>query len=258
MKELIKQKITNIRKKYKLTRKELEAISGFKERNISAYERGEVNPSIDYINFISLYFGYTKESILSDSSELAPLDKAVRILLMYQSIFNYDDEKMADLLGLLGGCDKETAIGVLYSNYLNENNALSIKVPAVTLRIAKNLNIKFSLLSDYSLADLADSYADSVKRRHISHKAFYELIERDFKVKDEIKELENNGLDITPDYYASIIKKRNNPETITPLSTLADIPEKHKELLALLPVAPDSFVDEIIKKLKAMQDLQRI
>lgn len=45
---------------------------------------------------------------------------------------------------------------------------------------------------------------------------------------------------------------------ITPLTTVDNIPEKYKELLNLLKFAPDSFVDELIKKLKAMKDLQSL
>ena len=63
MKDLINIRLEDIRKEHKLTRKALEEISGFKARNIENYERGISKPSNEYIEFISLYFGYKKEYI---------------------------------------------------------------------------------------------------------------------------------------------------------------------------------------------------
>ena len=90
------------------------------------------------------------------------------------------------------------------------------------------------------------------------NKDYYNQVKKILETQKEDKELEKNGLNITPEYYASIIKKRNNPETITPLNTPENIPPKHQELLSLLRFAPDSFTDEIIAKLKAMQKLQNL
>jgi len=52
----MKKLLIEIRKSKKLTRKELSDISGFKERTIASYERGEREPTKEYINFIESYF----------------------------------------------------------------------------------------------------------------------------------------------------------------------------------------------------------
>jgi len=55
------------------------------------------------------------------------------------------------------------------------------------------------------------------------------------------------------------ISSKSQPETTyTPISKLDEIPEKFKEILELLPFAPDSFIDTLTDKLKAMRDAQKL
>ena len=99
MNKKINEILTTIRKEHKLTRPDIERIAGFKVSTIESYERGSRKPSIEYIEFISLYFGYKKEYI-EGKSEDKFLDYGIKTLLMYQSIYNYDDKKMAELLAI--------------------------------------------------------------------------------------------------------------------------------------------------------------
>lgn len=226
----INKKLEQIRRERKLTRKDLENISGFKERTIGSYERGENYPSKEYLDFISLYFGYTKDSILDEKSDIAKLDNFTNTILMYKSIYNETDEKMAILLSYAYDDIKK-----YYDNIENIYNVFKNNLDISQLiKICETLHITFDcLVKDLSIFT------------HITPKE-----------KEKIKELNTIGLNITPEYYASIIKKRNTPEKITPLNTLSDIPPKHQELLELLKFAPDSFADEIIKKLKEIKKLQ--
>ena len=266
MKTLVSEKLEKIRKERKISRRELHDISGFKEPTIVSYEKGINQPSNEYLDFISLYFGYTKDSILDNKTpKLVKMDKMVNTLLMYQSIFNYTDEKMAELLGYADDCAGIDIkdIGVCYrENLLNNEWKPSKKIAKIILETAKALNIKFSLLSGYGLDDEIKSYmvygGKEIGADESDYKDFFNQVKKILETQKEVKELEKNGLNITPEYYASIIKKRNNPETITPLNAPENIPPKHQELLSLLRFAPDSFTDEIIAKLKAMQKLQNL
>ena len=61
MKKLINKTIEKIRKDNKLSRRELAELSGFKERTILSYERGENQISSEYLKFICLYFGFCSD-----------------------------------------------------------------------------------------------------------------------------------------------------------------------------------------------------
>lgn len=267
MKTLVSEKLEKIRKERKISRRELHDISGFKEPTIVSYEKGINQPSNEYLDFISLYFGYTKDSILNNNSDkLVKMDKTVNTLLMYQSIFNYTDEKMQKLLKdalFIVDTDsfneKENRFNpkkVTYKDFKKGNFWLYFGSENFLL-IAKTLNITYDCLSPFSLLDdIKATMDDSGYKEYSRYKSFYDDIQETIKYKDDIDFWNKNGLNITPEYYASIIKKRNMPEKITPLNTLSDIPPKHQELLELLKFAPDSFTDEIIKKLKEIKKLQ--
>lgn len=51
------QRITKLRKKSGLSRKAIAQKSGFAERTIAAYERGERKPTLKYLGFLSLEYG---------------------------------------------------------------------------------------------------------------------------------------------------------------------------------------------------------
>lgn len=268
MKTLVSEKLEKIRKERKLSRRGLHDISGFKEPTIVSYEKGINQPSNEYLDFVSLYFGYTKDSILDDKTpKLEKMDKIVNTLLMYQSIFNYTDDKMQKLLkGALFVTDmdnfdeKENRYKMKQISYndFKKYGRISDRADNI-IRIAKALNVTYDCLSEFRLIDDIQAVTDDEGYQKYSHyKSFYDDIKESMQFKGEIDLLNASGLNITPEYYANIIKKRNNPETITPLNTLENIPPKHQELLSLLRFAPDSFTDEIIAKLKAMQKLQNL
>lgn len=243
MKNLVGKKLEKIRVDNKLSRRQMLELSGFKERTIISYEKGINPPSSEYIDFISLYFGYTKDSILNNNSDkLVKMDKMVNTLLMYQSIFNYTDEKMAELLA------------ISKDNFLSIIELKTMLNPSKILKIAYALNIYPANLLQFETLEYMDNlfydYFANKNRSDENKKKINEYlgIPTSLQLDDFIH--------ITPEYYASIIKKRNTPEKITPLNTLSDIPPKHQELLELLKFAPDSFTDEIIKKLKEIKKLQ--
>lgn len=71
----IKIKLTSMRINAKLSRRKLAEISGFNEHTIKAYEITQTPPSRDYVEFCSLYFGYTLESIIdSTKKQLEKMD----------------------------------------------------------------------------------------------------------------------------------------------------------------------------------------
>lgn len=249
------QKLEKIRKNAKLSRRALSDISGFNERTILSYERAERLPNDRYLEFVSLYFGYTKESILNDKSDLIKLDKFVNCLLMYQSIFNYDDNKMAELLELQNKDDyKQRYIKSDIGNFLYDCVEIAIK-----------LKIKLSCLTPhkYDISKFLKIFTnETYKKDFNSHKSglddFYGIVEEGIDLNDKLNKLEKTGLEITPSYYASIIKKRNNPETLTPKLITDTLPKSHKKLIDLLPYASDEFINEVIKILEKKKNLSKL
>nr|WP_314398246.1 helix-turn-helix transcriptional regulator [uncultured Campylobacter sp.] len=243
MKKLINKTIEKIRKDNKLSRRELAELSGFKERTILSYERGENQISSEYLKFICLYFGFC-----SDLS--TELNKIIRVILMYQEIYNYSDETMARLLNM--PTKKYKADFNLLPD--SENQSMTKHYTAheiIDLLFYTKITPNSIKGDDFWLftRDYTDKITLEFQSGVLSNKKWDIYYTR-------IQEIKNNTIDITPEYYASIIKKRNTPEKITPLNTTSDIPPKHRELLELLKFAPDSFTDEIIKKLKEIKKLQ--
>lgn len=232
MNKKINEVLTDIRKKHKLTRKGLENISGFKVSRIESYERGNRVPSNDYIEFISLYFGYSMDFINDKTKTI--LNDFIRVINMFQSIYNYDNEYMSKLLNIT----KKEYEKKYY--YLTKENLVNKNLDDIFLIIEK-LNIKPSCVN-LILREL--------ETKKIHFKKDIENLEKRFL------KLENLGINITPEYYAQIIKERNNPKTVTPDTRKEDIPEKYKEILELLPYAPDSFLNTIIQKLKTIKETQ--
>ncbi len=268
MEKLINQKLEDIRKKHKLTRKGLEFISGFKERTIGSYERGEREISKEYIEFICLFFGVEKDNFYFQISDVA------RIILMYKSIYNYDNEKMAKLLKMpLEEYKKKINLNRsdIDFNYIEYT-------PNERFYIAEKLGIKPSLLYGRLEEDKKNiiKNLERIEYKKIKEitpeKEYYEIggeliFNENFKkMKDEaIKDIlerenkaEKKGINITPEYYASIIKQRNNPQTVTPNTQKETIPNKYKEILELLPYAPDSFIKTLKEKLETMKKVQEL
>lgn len=263
--ENLNQKLEKIRKNAKLSRRALSNISGFNERTILSYEKAE-NPASDrYLEFVSLYFGYTKESILNDKSDLIKLDKFVNCLLMYQSIFNYDDNKMAELLEIpkdikILNIKDETATEFYQETYIKNDEKRHI---IDCIETAIKLKIKLSCLSNYTANDLLKTFIDKENKEFYNHykqgfSDFFSLVKDGINFSDKLNELEKTGLEITPSYYASIIKKRNNPETLTPNLITDTLPKNHKKLIDLLPYASDEFINEVIEILEKKKNLSKL
>ncbi len=293
MKKLINEIITDIRKEHKLSRKGMENLGGFKERTIIGYERGEREVSDKYIDFLSLYFGYKEEYIRGLSNDDKKMDNILNTLLMYQSIYDYDDKKMEDLLDgiLFELCEdirltmkyeelKNTLIsGDFYEGILrkgfNDDNVYSKEYSdTYVFRIAETLSIKPSIINGSlnSWKNNALAYASRKKIEILrdGDEEYYEIFElgqlTDKERNEELKEMierenkaEKNGIGITPEYYANIIKKRNQPkENYTPTSELNEIAPKYKEILELLPFAPDSFIATLTDKLRTLKETQQL
>lgn len=239
MQKLINEVIADIRKKHKLSRKGLENLSGFKERTIIAYERGEREVSKEYIEFMSLYFGYTEDYVRGKGIFL--LSDFLQIVNIYQSIYDYDDEKMSKLLNISINEYQESfnfTSKAKYDHIYCNNRTNEVFI------ILEKLNIKPSSMK---------LFLYNIQKNEIH---------RDSKIlnlDDRYNKLELNGINITPEYYANIIKKRNEPkENYTPISEVNKLPEKYKEIIELLPFAPDSFIDTLIEKLKTLKEAQKL
>lgn len=234
MKDLINIRLEEIRKEHKLSRKGLEEISGFKARTIESYERGQNPPSKEYIEFICLFFGYSINFINGKDSTL--LNDFKRVINIFQSIFNYDDEKMAELLN------------ISLEEYKNKYNYLTCEHT-----ISKKLDENFLLLEKLNIKPSSISLTlNEMELKKIFFTVEIKNLENRFLT------LETNGLNITPEYYALIIKQRNQPEIITPDTQKESIPDKYKEILELLPYASDSFIQNLKNKLLELKKAQQI
>lgn len=99
------EKLAQMRKDAKLSRRELADISGFNEHTILAYERGQNPASNEYLEFCSLYFGYEIKSIENDNLELKKMREAERVLKTFNALatrdnrdyfFNFDVDEFYD------------------------------------------------------------------------------------------------------------------------------------------------------------------
>lgn len=243
MNKKINEILTTIRKEHKLTRPDIERIAGFKVSTIESYERGSRKPSIEYIEFISLYFGYKKEYI-EGKSEDKFLDYGIKTLLMYQSIYNYDYKKMAELLAI----SLKDYLELLKKNDLKSNIDFLVKISTI-------LEINLSSLLE---ADFRETTFDS--DTGIVENIYFDKLDNKIiiTIQKEVYYKIINGKDITHDYYASIIKQRNQPEIITPDTQKESIPDKYKEILELLPYASDSFTQNLKNKLLELKKAQQI
>lgn len=240
MNKLINEKLIDIRKQHKLSRKGIEHLSGFKERTIASYERGEREPSKEYLEFISLYFGYSTGYL--EGSTQGMIGRVCQTFSIYERIYDYDDIKMADLL------DMEA---LEYTDLKNEivraRQALhSCKLSYNIFIIAEKLNIKPSCFGFYPR----------------QQSTLVTICDEEYTVsnyQERYKKLEKSGVTIDANEYAKVIKKRNEPQkSYTPLTDTNELPEKYKEIVELLPFAPDNFIDTLIEKLKTLKEVQKL
>ena len=281
MKDLINIRLEEIRRKNKLSRKDIEEISGFNNLTIGGYERGNRTPSKEYIEFISLFFGYKKEYIEGKEVAQKELNEEIATIFRYQRIFNYDDEKIADLLSI-DIEDYKEMIKILYDmkerheNLEIENKEhLSIfeslpfyKVKLKQIKYYFDVYIYFALMFNIKLQCFSGQFSNNLylffdenkgkKLKDKGYNSFITFLIYDMPIYEQLSKNYDSGLDITPDYYASIIKQRNQPEIITPDTQKESIPDKYKEILELLPYASDSFTQNLKNKLLELKKAQQI
>ena len=106
------EKLAQMRKDAKLSRRELAEISGFNEHTILAYERNQNPAKYDYIKFCVLYFGYTMDSIQDDAKELEKANEIALTMCRYFDIYPDEIRKFLNFVddltikGLIGKKDK--------------------------------------------------------------------------------------------------------------------------------------------------------
>jgi len=255
---LINEKLQKIRKKHKLTRKGLEVISGFKERTIGSYERNEREPSKEYITFISLYFDVKMSDLLDNNyilEDIRPNQQVKRYLLMYQDIYNLGDNEFNQIL-IDNNLDYQMKImeyGSLRHYCSNDFKDIIMLSMLFKIRPSQLINFHINMLD----RKINDSFMFCDNKDKTITKEW---------IKENFIKLENSINELDINYYAKIIKKRNEEiKNYTPdyelkevdISSLNDNP-KHKKIIELLPYASDKFLDTIYHKLEQTKAIQQL
>ena len=174
--------IERIRKLKKMSRKKLSDLSGFHAITIFVYESGKQKPSHKYLEFCSLYFGYTYDSLCDyeTEKELEPFkNKAFRVLEIYRIIYKMSYRELYNmlLLGIFGSTyggktDKEAL------SYVDENTLKNIIIDNINMRIKsisfeyfgfeKTPNGRFDETKELITPDI---YANFVKAQNLGNKA---------------------------------------------------------------------------------------
>ena len=262
--------LLNIRKTHKLSRKGLENLSGFKERTIISYERGERQPSDNYIKFMGLYFNVNLDYIKGLIKNNQKMTTTKRTLLMYKDIYGYDDNKMIELMEV----SQEEYLELMKDDKgsYSSPKEMTTEYKILILSISEKLNIRPSCLGFHrkNIIEL-QNLEDSIKYLEITETQAIE--EKINKLKDKyekhnnfakplnerLQNIENNGLNLDREYYAKAIKNRNlAKENYTPTNEHQKIDKRYQVILDLLPYASDTFLEDITTKLKAMKDIQKL
>lgn len=267
----IHEKILEIRKKSKLTRKGLEHISGFKERTIASYERGERSLSHEYLTFIRLYFNIQKECMdenyippaqTKEYSEATGKQEVVDVCKMpktrlvieyYKAILNLTEESVRKLFNLK--VDD-------YASFLDyDENSIDDLI-----KICKPLKIKpSSFILDFENMERVSTYGymyDSnlkKKSKEEQRKGYQvDVDKRELKI-DILRKFEND-LDFifySEEYYLLILNKRNISEVYIPKNEkTSNIKNEYQEIVSLLDYVPKSFVSKLLIKLKNIKKEQ--
>ena len=170
----------------KTTRGELSDLSGFPTSTIVVYENGKQKPSHKYLEFCSLYFGYTYECLYDYETEkaLEPFkNKAFRILEIYRIIHKMNYHQLYSKLSL----DNKPIFYSYNSPVLNKDKK------------EEQIKEELSSMNENELKNLIIKHLN-VREDSFEHFGF----EKEPNVKiDETKEL------ITPDIYANFVKAQN-------------------------------------------------
>lgn len=238
MAKLINEVLQKIRKEHKLSRGGIENLSGFKERTVASYERGERDVSKEYLRFTSLYFNVSEDYILGKKDYATFYHDLKRVFLMYQDIYNYDENKMIEIF-------KKNNID--YFELLEQKNYKRFSNVSQILKICRVLKIKPSSF------DLTIGHVD------IENISYFEDNSNTSDIQKELLEIEQIGLFIDKDYYAKVIKTRNQQiKNYTPMQKTQKLEPKYQKVIDLLPYASDKFLNDIHGKLKAMKELQTL
>lgn len=170
----------------KMSRKELSDLSGFPASTIVIYENGKQKPSHKYLEFYSLYFGYTYEYLYDYETEkaLEPFkNKAFRVLEIYRIIHKMNYHQLYSKLSL----DNKSILYSYNSPVLNKDKK------------EEQIKEELSSMNENELKNLI------TKHLNVREDSFERFgFEKETSVKiDETKEL------ITPDIYANFVKAQN-------------------------------------------------
>jgi hypothetical protein len=225
--------LSDLRKKVKLSRKAIENLTGFRERTIGSYERGERAASSDYINFIQIYC----EHDIENNRKLSTHKKIIEI---YKFIYNQTDEDIMNILQI----DKNT-----YNKYINITHS-KIDMINFILLLSSSLKIKPSQF------DLVIMGNDDIK---FNGKVIMKMMIQDDVDINQIIKLENslNHKELSVEYFLSVLKKRNSPTSIfIPNEKDLNIVDEYKQILSLLEFAPKEFIQKLIIKLEEFKNTQ--
>lgn len=170
----------------KMSRKELSDLSGFPASTVVIYENGKQKPSHKYLEFCSLYFGYTYECLYDYEIEkaLEPFkNKAFRVLEIYRIIHKMNYHQLYSKLSL----DNKSILYSYNSPVLNKDKK------------EEQIKEELSSMNENELKNLI------TKHLNVREDSFERFgFEKETNVKiDETKEL------ITPDIYANFVKAQN-------------------------------------------------
>ena len=171
--------LERVRKFNKMSRRELSDLSGFPASTIVVYENGRLKPSHKYLEFCSLYFGYTYESLCDYEieKELEPFkNKAFRVLEIYRII-----QKMSY-------CQIYSKLFLSFLGFIPDINENKAKVKEVLSSTDEN-SLKNLIIKNLNVRSSSFEYFGFEKEPNA------EL--------DEAKEL------ITPEIYANFVKAQN-------------------------------------------------
>jgi len=263
MSKFIHEILMNIRKENKYTRKALSFLSGFNENTILAYERNMRKPSKEYIKFMSLYFDVREDYINGISEDKKPLNDLYRVFEMYKEIYPQNASKVNEVFEKHG---------------LEYNNMGNIAMASITktyenllydfLEIIKELNIDFN---SFYIFDFMDEQREEIELSMFKLFNIKATIDKD-KLKllrseyEQIKKNYHNSKDknailINKEFYASVIKKRNQPKDIyIPLDeNTKDFNPKYYEIEQIqnkINLKMQELQEDIKDKMKEIKQLQ--
>ena len=255
------EKLFEIRKNSKLSRRKLSDLSGFKEPTIVGYEKGLRKPSEEYIRFISLYFNVLEEYIKGLNEQKEEYTPLKRVFLMYQDIYSYSDSEMANLLDFKNNTE-------MYQKLLKED-VYNVKNRGicVILESLEYLNIKPSCVGltlpsiepkEPNLERLEKKLDKNAIDEHLKQNQEY-FEERKALFDKRIVILEKKGINLNVEYYAENIKRRNlAKKNYTPPKEVKELPKKYQAIVDLFPYASDKFLNDIYSRLKTMKEIQSI